>query len=107
MRKILLTPYPGAVVLTRTRREFEREYKRISGNSCTLPLSTTGRMQPFTWDRYASVYLIFAPQVSTLAHELSHAILALFNDIGIDPRQNGGEPFCYLLGHLMDEARKR
>jgi hypothetical protein len=40
----------------------------------------------------------------TLAHELSHCLLHVFERCGIDPIQAGGEPFCYMLSQLMMEA---
>jgi hypothetical protein len=35
---------------------------------------------------------------------LSHVMLNVFELVGIDPREAGGEPFCYMLSQLMLEA---
>lgn len=49
-------------------------------------------------------YLVWGAKQHTLAHELSHAVLHLFERCGIDPREAGGEPFCYMLSQLLLEA---
>lgn len=49
-------------------------------------------------------YLIWGKQPHTLAHEMSHAVLHVFERCGIDPRAGNGEPFCYMLSQLLLEA---
>lgn len=49
-------------------------------------------------------YLVWASNPHTLAHELAHTVLHVFERCGIDPREAGGEPFCYLLSQLILDA---
>lgn len=53
-----------------------------------------------------AVYLVFGPNPAILAHELSHALLDVFKRIGHSPIEGDGEPFCYMLSTLMEEATK-
>ena len=107
MKRILLTPYPGVVHVTRTRADYQRTYRKLTGLRVDddLPASTTGRTLPLARKGYADQYLVFAGDTGTLVHELAHVVLKLFDAIGVDPRDAGGEPFCYMLDHLLDEAR--
>lgn len=109
MKKIPLTPYPGIVLVTTSREEFAKEYKRQTGeDGGHFSKSVTGRMQPFFREGFAPVYLIFYQgRVSTLVHELAHVVLRVFEDIGTDPCSGGGEPFCYLQAHLYEEVVRR
>ncbi|MDZ4341707.1 MAG: hypothetical protein U1E51_04630, partial [Candidatus Binatia bacterium] len=68
---------------------------------------TTGRMQPLAHEKYATEYLVWASSRLVLVHEFSHAVLQLFDHTGIDPCEAGGEPFAYLLEHLLAEAWKK
>jgi hypothetical protein len=44
-------------------------------------------------------------QLQFVAHECSHAIFNLISDLGIEEEPNKGhEMFCYLVGHLIQEA---
>lgn len=49
-------------------------------------------------------YLVWGKNPHTLAHELAHAVLHVFERCGIDPREARGEPFCYMLSQLLLEA---
>jgi Trk-type K+ transport system membrane component len=51
-------------------------------------------------------YLVWAKATHTMAHELSHVVLHVFERCGIDPREAGGEPFCYILSQLLLEASR-
>lgn len=104
MKKIMLTPYPGWIVLAKDVKEFEREYKRRTGLACTVPSDVTGRCQPLSAPGYSDIYLVFAKNRFALIHELSHVVLKLFEHIGLDPRREGEEAFCYLIEHLSIEA---
>ena len=54
-------------------------------------------------DRCAT-YIVWADSAAVMAHELSHVILDVFDDCGIDPVSGNGEPFCYMLSQLMLDA---
>ena len=39
-----------------------------------------------------------------MAHEMSHVALNVFEDIGSNPVECNGEPFCYLLEQLLEDS---
>ena len=104
MKTIALTPYPGVLYLAKDRIEYRGFFKKATGKDTEIPKSTVGRTQQLLATGQAPAYLVFATGRPTLVHELSHVVLMLFGDVGIDPRKAGGEPFCYLLAHLFQEA---
>jgi hypothetical protein len=101
VKKILLTPYPGCVVVVRTRREHDRQYRRMFGKSYT----GDAKLGLTTHRPGECEFLVFARSASSLAHEFGHVLLDLFEHIKSNPIEGNGEPFCYMLSHLMDEAR--
>jgi hypothetical protein len=105
MKEISLKPYPGRVLFCREKAEFERAYKRITGKPHTIEAGVAGRTQEFLANRHKPwTFLVWAPRSDIMAHEFSHVVLQVFHHIDSDPRDGHGEPFCYLLGHLMKEA---
>ena len=107
MKKIPLTPYPGQVLYCKNKAEFlvqfakiaERPYDGGDNEGTTASIMKRGLPNP--------TFLIHAKNVPTRAHELSHAILTLFEHVGIDPCEGDGEPFCYMMSHLMEQTGGR
>jgi hypothetical protein len=105
VKKISLKPYPGEVIFCSDKAEFERLYKKISGKPHQIGHDVGGRTVEFgAKGKRPWTFLIFAKRKDTLAHEIGHVLLRLFEYIGSDPREGDGEPFCYMLSHLMTEA---
>ena len=50
-------------------------------------------------------YLVWARETSQLAHELTHVLFHIWERCGMDPRDSGGEAFCYMLSQLMIDAK--
>ena len=107
MKRIPLTPYPGTLLLAESLSEFKHEFKRRTGGEADVEVGTVGRTQELVAHNGARAYLVFATGVPTLVHELSHVVLNLFEYINVDPRDGRGEPFCYLLDHLVGQALKK
>lgn len=106
MKKILLTPYNSHVIVTRTRPELERVYRRLTKKKLeNAPHNAHGLTYTLEHKGCTDVYLVYAKSTSDLAHEFGHVILNLFKEIGCNPTEGNGEPFCYMLSHLMDEAK--
>lgn len=100
-----MRPYPGNVTVCKTRNEYQREHKRLFGHEDEgLTERNSGRMTGKTLDPKGVEYLVWAASSCYLAHELAHVILNSFESVGIDPREAGGEPFCYMLSQLLLEA---
>lgn len=105
MRELPLRPYPGKVIVCKTRGEYSRTHKRLwKEDACDLS-SKNGRMDARWSEKTGGIYLVWAVDQARMAHELSHVILHVFEMCGIDPREANGEPFCYMLSQLMLEAR--
>lgn len=98
--------FGGEVVLCRSRDEWAyamRHYKvedDVSGHA--------GRcIQLCDKDTNERSYLIgvFNGSVSTLVHELAHAVFFILGVHGVETEQGRtNETFCYLLGHLTRAA---
>jgi hypothetical protein len=101
-----LRPYHGKVVLCRSLQEYRDEYTRIT-------------KQPYPFDdcpgggRYIKldgsdgdlIWLVWGRTFPCVVHELTHVLLHTFCTIGHNPTEGDGEPFCYMLSALMDEAQ--
>ena len=105
MKTLSLRPYPGHVYVCKTQKEYQRKHERMFGErDFVLTKRNSGRMTGRTLDPEGVEYLVWAKAPCYLAHELSHVILNSFEAVGIDPREAGGEPFCYLLSQLLLEC---
>jgi len=104
MKKILLTPYPGYVLVARNKAEFLRGYKKHTRQDCTFPVGrgVTSRMAL----NRGQLFLVYATDLPSLVHEFSHVVLDLFGYVNADPRESNGEPFAYMMSHLMEEYHK-
>jgi len=105
MVKIPLEPYPGEVHLTRDFKEFTKLYKLLMEEEYEgeQPYGATSSNQR---PGYAPIYLVYAKRgyTSTLTHEFSHVLLMLFEHIQLSPNVGNGEPFAYMISHLMNKA---
>ena len=107
MKKIPLTPYVREVWIARDKREFEATYRRLTGGQVyKIQSNSAGQCHFLAPKKGPGVYLVWADAPWALAHELSHVCLDLFDYIGSHPGGCNGEPFCYLLGHLFEAAKK-
>ena len=107
MKKLKMTPYPGLILLCSSFEEFTRVYRRLSAEEYPHGATHGSTVKMESKVDYSSIFLIHYDSVSTLAHELSHAVLDLFDDIGINPVEACGEPFAYMLSHLLDAATSK
>lgn len=105
MKTLSMRPYPGNVHIAATRSEYQRKHKEMFGHKdAGLTKSNSGRMTGRTLEPKGVEYLVWGAEPCYLAHEIAHVILNSFEAIGIDPREAGGEPFCYMLSQLLLEA---
>lgn len=106
MKELSLRPYHGRLFVTHTKQDYERSHKKIFKTADVLTCAQEGRFGGGEGHDGLWTYLIYAETPHTLAHELSHVVLHVFERCGIDPREAGGEPFCYMLSQLMLEANE-
>ena len=109
MKTIPLSPYPGVVYFTEDAAEYRRKFKKLTSRPADLRHNALGQTAQLHARGYPNSYIVLAREDetgATLAHEMAHVCLDLFKDLGMDPAQNNGEPFCYLLDHLISEAKQ-
>lgn len=105
--EISLRPYPGRLFYAKTKESYEKFHRILFTESDPLHPSMEGRFVTGSDKDGKLVYIIWSTDEATLAHEISHVILHLFERIGIDPRQANGEPFCYMLSQLMKDIKEQ
>jgi hypothetical protein len=106
LREIPLRPYPGMVFVTRDRKAYELAAKELFDRDEKLTVQHGRFVAGGSW-YHEHTALVWWTTPETLAHELAHVVLDIFERVGIDPISGGGEPFCYLLSQLfLDTTQK-
>lgn len=105
MKEISLRPYNGRLFLATSQDDYTRSCKRMFKHDPVIDCSHGGLFRGGEGRDGMWTYLVWARASHYLAHELSHVALHVFERCGIDPRDSGGEPFCYLLSQLMIDAK--
>lgn len=106
MKEFSLRPYNGRLFIAGSALDYETQHELIFSEPDVLVCNQEGRFSGGNGVDGIWTYLIFATSNHTLAHELSHVVLHVFERCGIDPRESGGEPFCYMLAQLLLEANE-
>lgn len=104
VKELSLKPYPGRLFLAANRKAYEEGHQALFRKPDMLTCSQGGRFSGGCGRDNKWTYIVWASKPAYLAHEFSHVILHTFDYCGIDPRQAGGEPFCYLLSQLLLDA---
>jgi hypothetical protein len=105
VKELSLRPYFGTVRVCKSRKEYQREYKKLHGTEDDgLTNASSGRMTGRQYKDRSPVFLVWGAAPCYVAHELAHVILWVFERAGIDPREAAGEPFCYMLSQLLLEV---
>jgi hypothetical protein len=105
MKELSLRPYHGRLFVFRSKREYQKAHQELFKTPDVLTCAHEGRFTGGEGRDGLWTYLIYAEKPHTLAHEISHCVLHVFERCGIDPREAGGEPFCYLLSQLLLDAK--
>lgn len=106
MKQLSLRPYNGSLYVCCKEKDYQRAHKKVFGKR-DVPLRSAGREGRFAAGCGADgkwAYLVWYSNTHTLAHELSHVVLHVFERCGINAHDSGGEAFCYMLSQLMLEA---
>lgn len=83
--KLSLRPYPGTVKVCATREVFYRQHVKLFGDKGKDLTHNRGRMVGLWRDRTGRpTYLVWADCPAMLAHEMSHVVLDVFGNAGID-----------------------
>lgn len=107
MRELSLRPYNGRLFIVKTAREYEKAHKKLFKTADVLTCAHAGRFSGGEGHDNMWTYLVWGKKPHNRAHEFSHVVLHVFERCGIDPRESGGEPFCYLLSQLILDAEGR
>lgn len=104
LKELSLRPYNGRLFVASSIEQYEAAHKKLFDVPDILDCSQVGRFTGGAGENGAWTYLVWGARTSTLAHEVAHCILHVFERCGIDPREGNGEPFCYMLSQLLTEA---
>lgn len=102
--ELSLRPYHGRLFVATSKEGYEKAHKKIFAEPDVLTCAQEGRFSGGKGNDGLWTYLVWAENPHTLAHELSHVVLHLFERCGMDPVGCNGEPFCYMLSQLVMEA---
>lgn len=106
MKELSLRPYNGRLFVVKTAKQYEMAHTKLFKTPDVLNCSQAGRFSGGQGKDNQWTYLAWGNNHHTLAHEIAHAVLHVFERCGIDPREANGEPFCYMLSQLLLEAEK-
>lgn len=106
VHELSLRPYNGRCFATFSREAYQAAHVGLFKTRDILSCDQEGRFGVGEGVDGLWTYLIFADKPHALVHELSHVVLHVFERCGIDPREAGGEPFCYMLGQLLLDCQK-
>lgn len=104
VRELPLRPYSGRLFVAKTAKEYEKAHRKLFNAPDVLTCAQEGRFVGGEGKDGMWTYLVWGKKPHTLAHELAHVVLHVFARCGIDPREAGGEPFCYMLSQLLLET---
>ena len=108
MKTLSLRPYPGFILLFDDFKAFKRKYLKAYGMKHELDPQVLGTTATIAHSNGGRSYLVYAKRRAnrraTLVHEINHVALMVFEYIGTHPGSGNGEPFCYLVDHLLEQA---
>ena len=108
VKVLSLRPYMGEVWVCSTHESLRKAYKKHTKTA--YPYQDDPGGGRYVWLQgnrpVDHVFLVWAATPHALAHEVGHVLLKTFSEIGHDPREGDGEPFCYMLSQLLLEARE-
>lgn len=104
MKELSLRPYNGRLFITKSRKDYQAQHEALFKTPDVLTCATAGRFVGGEGHDGTWTYLVLANRPHLLAHEMVHVLLHVWERSGMDPRDSGGEAFCYMLSQLMLEA---
>ncbi len=87
--------------MVKTVKQYEKAHKKLFKTPDVLSCAHVGRFTGGEGKDGMWTYLVWGNSHPTLAHEMAHVVLHVFERCGIDPREGAGEPFCYMLSQLL------
>lgn len=106
LNELSLRPYTGRLFVAKTAKQYEKAHTKLFKTPDVINCSQAGRFSGGEGRDGMWTYLVYASSAPTMAHEMAHVVFHVFERCGIDPRDSGGEAFCYLLAQLLEDARR-
>lgn len=102
MKRIKITPYRSVLHITENFSDWSKTYTKLSG--LTIEAGSGG----LTYDNQdGNIYVwIGDGTLCTLVHELAHVSLMVAARCQLEDIVVNQEPFCYMLGYLVEESQK-
>lgn len=93
-------PYPVKLTLVYDRELFEKKASKLIGYT----VQTDG-CDGMCADKEGKYLVgIFDNKVGTVAHELNHVCISVFEYIGLPISDSNSEAYCYFFEHLIKQA---
>jgi len=106
VKQLSLRPYNGKLFIAKSRREYEKAHEKLFNKPDILQCNQAGRFNGGEGKDGRWTYLIWAKETPQLVHELAHVVFHTFERCGIDPKNDLGEAFCYMLSQLLIDAQR-
>jgi hypothetical protein len=107
LKQISMSPYPTKLWVASSRKDYEKGHVKLFRRPDILTCNQGGRFSGGEGRDGIWTHLVWAKSPAFLAHEIAHVILHTFEIVGIDPREAGGEPFCYMLSSILTDIKKK
>ena len=104
---ISLAPYCGRLIVAKDVHAYERVYNRLSGSTRKIDQTQCGECSSHVDAKGRFRLVIYAINMPSLIHELSHGVFFLFDHCGVEASNTHTEPFCYMIDHLFGQIVKR
>ena len=109
--KIPVHLYGGTLLFCKTRKDFEKAYKYLHGSE--YPEDTeegaglTCREHVVKDGKIFYLSGVFDQDIETVVHEAGHVANIIMKRSGINPHDDDGEAFCFLLEYVFRETNKK
>lgn len=98
--KINTTPYPVHLEIVTDEDVFSKKYLKLKGYEADL--TDCKGLTAFSGNTV--IIGIFSGSLLTLAHELNHFCLWVFDYIGMPVNSEHSEAYCYYYDHILSQA---
>lgn len=104
MKKIDCSPYPVVLHITTDMKAFYKRRKAING----FTDSVEGILGMCSRNAASDIMIIglFSKDASVLVHEVSHAVINIFEAVSMDVNQHTTEAFAYLFESIYTQCSK-
>ena len=107
-KELSLRPYTGKLWVAKNVDDYHKTQRKLfkEHDPDKLTGAEGGRFFAGAGKDDCWTYLVWADNMPYMVHELAHVLFHVFERCGIDPRDSGGEGFCYMLHTLVEEVQK-